>query len=121
MTKNPTQRATHIIDATDRPMGRLASEIAVLLRGKHKTSFEPHLDSGDIVLVKNVKYMKLTGKKMEQKVYHRSTLYPGGIRTTQAKELMEKDPAKLLKMSVRLMLPETTHRANQLKRLTFEQ
>src|SRR5690606_26125387 len=80
-------RETHIIDATDRPVGRLASEIATLLRGKHKTSFEPHIDGGDIVVVKNAKYMRLSGKKMEQKLYHRSTRYPGGIRTTQAKDL----------------------------------
>ncbi len=81
------ERHTHVIDATDQAMGRLASEIAGLLRGKHKPSFEQHIDSGDIVVVKNVKYMKLSGKKLDQKVYHRSTLHPGGIRTTSAKEL----------------------------------
>lgn len=114
------ERHTHVIDATDQAMGRLATQIAGLLRGKHKPSFEQHIDSGDIVVVKNVKYMKLSGKKLDQKVYHRSTLYPGGIRTTSAKELMENDPGKMLKMSVRLMLPETRLRTDQLKRLKIE-
>ena len=117
---NDIKREEHTIDATGRPLGRLASDIAVLLRGKNKPSFQPHTDCGDIVRVQNVGALILTGKKTEQKVYHRYTGYPGGIRTTQAKDLLENEPAKMLRMSVRLMLPDVKFRAEMLKRLIIE-
>lgn len=113
-------REEHIIDATDKVLGRLASEIAILLRGKHKPSFQPHIDSGDSVRVKNVKYMKLTGKKEFKKVYFRNTGYPGGIRTESLKDLINKNPEKLLKMCVRKMLPNNKLRPKLLKRLIVE-
>lgn len=114
------ERETLTIDAAGKPMGRLASEIAVVLRGKHKPSFQPHMDCGDMVLVKNIDQMVLSGKKLDQKVYHRSTRYPGGIRTTSLKNLRSDNPEKLLKMCVRKMLPDVKFRGDMLKRLTVE-
>lgn len=114
------KRSTHTIDATGKPVGRLASEIAILLRGKNKPSFTPHLDEGDAVHVKHVNAMVFTGKKLDQKLYHRSTRYPGGIRTRSAKELMEQRPEDVLRMAVEHMLPATKLRNGQMKRLTIE-
>lgn len=114
------KREQIIVDATDKPLGRLASEIAVLLRGKHKPSYQPHIDGGDIVVVQNVGHLVLTGKKGDQKQYHRYTGYPGGIRTESMGDLHEENPAKLLKMSVRLMLPDNKLRKNMMKRLIIE-
>lgn len=114
------KRDTHTIDATGKPLGRLASEIAVLLRGKHKPSYQPHIDAGDMVVVQNIQYMELSGKKEEQKLYHRNTGFPGGIRTESAKQLMKENPGKMLNTAVRNMLPATKLRKNMMKRLTIE-
>ena len=113
------ERETHTIDATGKSLGRLASEIAQLLRGKHKPSYQPHLDLGDTVVVTNVAAMQLTGKKVDQKEYHRATGYPGNLKTVGMKELYENEPAKLLRMSVRGMLPDNKLRNGMLKRLTI--
>jgi|SRR3989339_662774 len=118
--KKVIKREEHIIDATDRPLGRIASEISVFLCGKNKPQYEPHHDTGDFVKVQNIQYMKLTGKKLQQKVYYRNTGYPGGIRTTLARDLLKNNPEKLLRMSVRDMLPKNTLRTNRLKRLIIE-
>ena len=114
------ERRKHTIDATNKAPRRLASEIAVLLRGKNKTSFAPHLDNGDEVVVKNVGKMKFTGKKLNQKIYFRNTGYPGGIRTEKAGDLMKNNPAKVLLVAVRLMLPDVKFRSKMLKRLIIE-
>lgn len=114
------QREEQTIDATDKSLGRLASDIAVLLMGKHRPSYEPHIDGGARVIVKNISFMKLTGKKAEQKIYYRNTGYPGGIRTTLSRDLLQNDPAKLLRMSVRKMLPDNKLRNNMLKRLIIQ-
>lgn len=116
----PSKPEEHTIDATDQSVGRLASQIAVLLRGKNTPQFEPHMDCGGAVVVKNIQFMKFTGKKTEQKVYHRYTGYPSGIRTEQAKHLMEDNPAKVLRTAVRNMLPDVKFRTNMMKRLTIE-
>lgn len=113
------ERTVHTIDATGQSLGRLASEIATLLRGKHKPSFMPHIDGGDIVKVVNVGEMKLTGKKMVQKEYHRATGYPGNLKTTSMKKLFEENPEQLLRQSVRGMLPDNKLRPQQLKRLNI--
>lgn len=113
-------RKTHIIDATDRVLGRLASEIVTLLRGKHRPDFAPHKDEGDFVLVKNVGKIKVTGKKAEQKKYYRHTGYLGGLKETTFEALFEKDPAQVLKRAVWGMLPKNRLRARQIKRLKFE-
>jgi len=111
------ERNTHTIDATGKIAGRLASEIAILLQGKHKVSYQSHIDGGDKVAVTNVKQMKFSGKKLAQKVYHRTTGYPGGIRTTQLKDLMANNPAEALRKVVLNMLPKNKFRPNRMKRL----
>jgi len=114
------ERKTHIIDATGQSLGRLASKIAILLQGKHKPEYLPHKDLGDFVVVKNLKKMKITGKKIEQKKYYRYTGYLGGLREIPLKKLWEKDPAQVLKKAVCGMLPKNKLRPKRIKRLKIE-
>ena len=114
------ERQEHSIDATDKVLGRLASEIAILLRGKNKPSYQPHLDCGDIVKVTNAGKIKLTGKKAEQKQYHRYSGFPGGIHSESMRDKRANRPADLLRDSVRLMLPDNKLRKSMLKRLIIE-
>ena len=95
-----------VVDADGRPLGRVASRVASLLRGKHRPDFTPHQDAGDFVVVINAAKVKLTGNKLEDKAYHRHTDYPGGIRTTTAGKLMQSRPERLVEMAVRGMLPK---------------
>ncbi len=101
-------RARHwvLIDAEDRPLGRVATRVASILRGKHRPDFTPHQDCGDFVVVVNAAKVRLTGAKGENKVYHRHTGYPGGIRTTSAGKLLGSRPERLIEMAVRGMLPK---------------
>jgi len=114
------ERKTHIIDATDKILGRLAVEIAVLLRGKHKPDFAPNKDMGDIVVVKNIENLKFDEKKMEQKKYYRHSGYLGGIKEISLKDLFKKDPEKVLKKAVFGMLPKNKLRPLMIKRLKIE-
>lgn len=114
------ERETHTIDATDKPLGRIAVEIAVLLRGKHRPSFVPHQDVGDFVKIENVKSMKFSGKKFDQKKYYHHTGYLGGLKEMPLKKLFEKDPADVLKRAVFGMLPKNKLRAGQIKRLIIK-
>lgn len=111
------ERNTHIIDATNQPLGRLATRIAVLLRGKHKPSFLSHQDAGDFVEVKNIEKIKLTGKKKKGKVYYRYSGYPGGLKKRTLEQLFEQSPALVLRKAVYGMLPKNKLRARQIKRL----
>ena len=95
-----------LIDATDRPLGRVATRAAMLLRGKHKPEFTPHQDTGDFVVVINAAKVKLTGAKITDKVYHRHTEYPGGIRSTTAGRLLASRPERLVETAIRGMLPK---------------
>ena len=95
-----------LLDAEDQPVGRLASKIATILRGKNKPTFTPHMDTGDNVVVINAEKVLFTGNKMQQKEYFRYTGYPGGERFTSAEELLEKDPTGILRNAVRGMLPK---------------
>lgn len=95
-----------VVDADGRPLGRVASRVASLLRGKHRPDFTPHQDAGDFVVVINAAKVKLTGNKLEDKAYYRHTDYPGGIRTTTAGKLMQSRPERLVEMAVRGMLPK---------------
>lgn len=113
-------RKTHTIDATGQSVGRLASRIALILRGKNKPEFEPHLDLGDTVLVANVSGLKFSGKKLEQKKYLRYSGYPGGLKSTKMSDLMKVRPAEILKRAVREMLPPTRLRPKMLKRLIIK-
>lgn len=114
------ERKTHRIDATDKPVGRLATQISDLLRGKKKTSYTPHVDGGDFVVVENIKKIVLTGKKLEQKSYKHHTLFPGGLKEVFAGALMEKDPAKILENAVYYMLPKNKLRNEMFKRLMIK-
>ncbi len=95
-----------LIDATDRALGRVASRAASVLRGKHRPDYTPHQDAGDFVVVINADKVKLTGAKASDKVYHRHTEYPGGVRSTVAAKILEKKPERLIEMAVRGMLPK---------------
>lgn len=95
-----------LIDAEDQPLGRLSSEVAKILRGKTKPTFTPHMDTGDNVIVINAEKVKLTGKKMTDKMYFRHSFYPGGERFTSAEDMMKKDPTSLVTKAVRGMLPK---------------
>jgi large subunit ribosomal protein L13 len=114
------ERKTYTIDASGKILGRLASEIAILLRGKHKPSFQPNEDAGDFVIVKNVSEIRVTGKKMEQKKYYHHSGYMGGLKEISLKELFAKDPAQVLRIAVSKMLPRNKLRRKQIKRLKFE-
>ena len=95
-----------MVDAEGQTLGRLASRVAILLRGKHKPSFTPHVDCGDNVIVINAEKINLTGNKWTDKTYVRHTGYPGGQRTLSANEMFDKDPARLVEKSVKGMLPK---------------
>ena len=110
-------RTWHVIDATDIVLGRLASQIAILLRGKHKTTFAPHVDGGDFVIVINAEKVALTGAKLEQKKAYRHSGFPGGLKSTSYTELLAKSPAKAVEKAVRGMLPHTTLGREQLTHL----
>lgn len=94
------------IDADGQTLGRLASEVAILLRGKHKPSFTPHVDCGDNVIITNAEKITLSGKKWEDKSYIRHTGYPGGQRSLSAREMFDKDPTRLVEKAVKGMLPK---------------
>ncbi|HKX84972.1 MAG TPA: 50S ribosomal protein L13, partial [Pyrinomonadaceae bacterium] len=99
------QRRWYIIDANGQVLGRIATEIAKVLRGKHKPTFTPNQDAGDFVVVVNARALKLTGTKLEKKVYFRHTEYPGGIRERTAAQMLEEKPEDLVRLAVRGMLP----------------
>ena len=112
-----TTRAWYVIDATDVVLGRLASQVATLLRGKHKPIFAPHLDTGDFVIVINADKVALTGQKREKKIAYRHSGYPGGLRSTPYSELLEKFPERAVEKAVRGMLPKNSLGRTQLKKL----
>ncbi len=114
---NKTERAWHLLDAKDKILGRLSCEIAILLRGKNKVSFAPNKDEGDFVVVVNAGKIKVTGRKMEQKVYEHYSGYPGGLKTRKYKDVFAKNPAWILKRAVRGMLPDNKLRKPMLSRL----
>ena len=94
------------VDATDVPLGRLASQVAIILRGKHKTTYTNHVDGGDFVVVLNASKVKLTGKKLDQKVYRGHTGYPGGVTEINARKLLDKYPNRVIEHAVQGMLPK---------------
>ena len=106
-----------VVDATDKVLGRLATEIARILRGKHKPEFAPFIDMGDHVVVINAEKVRVTGKKSEQKRYYRHTGYPGGIRVEEYKQVLEKHPERIVQKAVRGMLPHNTLGRQMFKKL----
>jgi len=95
-----------VIDAEDQVLGRLATRIATALRGKHKPTFMPHVDTGDFVVVVNADKVKLTGRKLEQKEYYRYSGFPGGLKTKTAADVLENDPTRVITQAVKGMLPK---------------
>jgi len=100
------QRQWYVVDARGKILGRMATEIAKVLRGKHKPIFTPNQDAGDFVIVVNARELKLTGAKLDQKVYYRHSEYPGGIRQRTAAQMLEEKPEELVKLAVKGMLPK---------------
>jgi large subunit ribosomal protein L13 len=114
------QRETHTIDATDRILGRLASQISVLLRGKQKPGFVLNEDSGDFVIIKNANKIKVTGGKYTKKLYWSHSGYLGSGKETPFNRIFEKNPGEVIRRAVYGMLPRTKLRPEQIKRLKFE-
>ena len=110
-------RAWHIIDATDVVLGRLACQTAILLRGKHKPTFAPHVDGGDFVIIINAEKVALTGAKLAQKKAYHHSGHPGGLKSTSYTELLAKSPEKAVEKAVRGMLPKNTLGRAQLSHL----
>lgn len=114
---NEIEKKWYLVDAENKVLGRLASEIAVRLRGKHKPTFSDFIDNGDFVIVTNADKIRLTGNKWDDKKYYRHTGYMGGLKVASAKELMAKHPTDLLIHAVKGMLPKNKLGAAQLKKL----
>ena len=100
------ERKWYVVDATGYTLGRLASEVAKVLRGKNKAIFTPHIDTGDYVIVVNADKIKVTGKKLDQKIYYRHSDYVGGMKETTLREMMAKKPEKVVELAVKGMLPK---------------
>ncbi|MEZ3503435.1 MAG: 50S ribosomal protein L13 [Lachnospiraceae bacterium] len=100
------ERKWYVVDATGYTLGRLASEVAKVLRGKNKPVFTPHIDTGDYVVIVNAEKIKVTGKKMDQKIYYHHSEYVGGMKETTLKEMLAKKPEKVVELAVKGMLPK---------------
>lgn len=103
--KEDIKRKWYLVDAKDKVLGRLATKIAVILRGKHKPIFSPHLDTGDGVIVINAAKIRVTGRKLKQKVYRRYSGYPGGLREVTLENMLAKKPTEVIHLAVKRMLP----------------
>ena len=111
------ERKWYVVDATGYTLGRLASEVAKVLRGKNKPIFTPHMDCGDYVIVVNAEKIKVTGKKMDQKIYYNHSDYVGGMRETTLREMMAKKPEKVIELAVKGMLPKGPLGRSMIKKL----
>lgn len=111
------ERVWYHADAKDQVLGRLAVKIATVLMGKHKPTYTPHVDTGDFVVVTNVEHIKLTGRKLDEMTYDRYTYYPGGWKSVTAREMMKKQPERVLITAVRRMLPKSALGRKMLKKL----
>lgn len=103
--KETVERNWYVIDATDIALGRLATKAATMLRGKHKATYTPHIDCGDYIIITNASKIKLTGDKLNKKIYYNHSGYTGGLRTRTAKEMIEKYPVEMVETAIRGMLP----------------
>ena len=117
VNKNQINNNWYVIDAKNAVIGRLAAIITKIIRGKNKTTFTPHMDNGDFVVVKNIEHAKFTGKKFQDKKYYRHTGYPGGIKVTTPEKLHDKKPDEALKLAVKRMLPGGVLGRKQLSKL----
>jgi large subunit ribosomal protein L13 len=115
--KEDIKRAWHLIDVNGEVLGRISAKVAGLLKGKHKVDFSPHVDMGDGVVVINAEKVKITGKKLEQKVYKRFSGYPGGLRLEKLESLLKRRPEDVLRHAIKGMLPKTKLGRKMMKRL----
>jgi large subunit ribosomal protein L13 len=111
------ERKWYVVDATGYTLGRLASELAKVLRGKNKAIYTPHMDCGDYVVVVNADKIKVTGKKLDQKIYYHHSDYVGGMKETTLREMMAKKPEKVIELAVKGMLPKGPLGRNMIKKL----
>jgi large subunit ribosomal protein L13 len=111
------EREWFVVDAKDQTLGRLATRIAQILRGKHKPIFTPHIDVGDFVIVLNCDKIRVTGNKLDDKMYYRHSGYPGGLRSRTLREMLEKHPERVIQLAVRGMLPKNKLGRKMLKKL----
>ena len=117
VSEKDIRHAWYVVDATDQVLGRLATHVAKVLSGKHRPNWVPYLDTGDFVVVTNAAKIRLTGNKLDEKIYHRHTGYPGGLKSISAKDLQAKSPERVLEAAVRGMLPHTKLGRKQFKKL----
>ncbi|RMG73045.1 MAG: 50S ribosomal protein L13 [Nitrospirae bacterium] len=115
--KGEVERKWYVVDASGKVLGRMASQIASYLRGKHKPQFTPNVDTGDFIVVINAEKVKLTGKKMEQKVYYHHTGYPGGLKAETARKRLQRKPEQVVMDAVKGMLPKNRLGRKMLKKL----
>ena len=115
--EHEVEKQWFLVNADNKPLGRIATEIAMRLRGKHKPIFTPHADTGDFIVVVNAERVTLSGKKWDKKIYYRHTGYIGGLKEISARKLLEKKPEDLLRFAVRGMLPKNSLGRRQLKKL----
>jgi large subunit ribosomal protein L13 len=111
------ERDWYVVDAQGETLGRLASRIAPILKGKHKPSYTPHLDCGDFVIIVNAEKVRVTGRKLDQKFYHRHSGYPGGLRSTSLRDQLDKYPERVLQAAIRGMLPKNKLGRRMIKKL----
>lgn len=103
---NEVERKWYIVDATGKTLGRLSSEVAAIIRGKHKPQFTPHVDTGDFVVIINAEKIHLTGKKLQKKMYYRHSMYTGGLKVTSAYDMINNKPERVLELAIFGMLPK---------------
>jgi large subunit ribosomal protein L13 len=111
------ERKWYVVDAAGKTLGRLSTEVASILRGKHKPTFTPHVDTGDNVIILNAGEIQLTGNKLADKLYHRHTGHPGGLKTRTAQEMRDKRPEQMLELAIKGMLPKNSLGRQMIKKL----
>lgn len=111
------ERVWYVLDAKGKSLGRVASRAAAILRGKHKPQFTPHVDTGDFVIVVNAEHVRLTGRKLDQKIYYRHSGYPGGLKQTKARDMLRTRPERMIELAVRGMIPRTPLGRRQMAKL----
>lgn len=114
---NEIEKKWYVVDASNKILGRLATQLAIRLRGKHRPDFTPHLDTGDFIIVINAEKVKLTGQKLDQKMYYRHSGYLGGLKSVNARTMLEKKPEEVIRLAVKRMLPKNKLARHQLKKL----
>ncbi|GAB6934771.1 MAG: 50S ribosomal protein L13 [Calditerricola sp.] len=115
--KGEVERKWYVVDAAGQTLGRLASQVAAILRGKHKPQYTPHVDTGDFVIVINADKVVLTGKKLDKKIYYRHTGYPGGLKKTTARQMLQNKPEEMIERAVWGMLPKNRLGRKLIKKL----